>query len=281
MQRGATAVLAVPSPVATTLWVRRSNVTPALYWWSLPLPLAACADLYATELAGCRALVRPARALGTRAAALGMRDLAPGVGSVHDVPGLLRAVDMGGVGCAIAIFPASRSEKDLERAAQDMRHGLERQGFTMAVVAKGDGGLAHRFAFRVPGKVLLAVEELALERRFGGNLGQVEMAFLQGLGLRPGQRARLTLMLADDNAWLQGMEAGGHRRVRYLESQNGYVGRSEELGLRAAVGERMRDSWHRFPAGALALATLPVFIGAFWARNTRARRHDAAQHSGR
>ncbi len=278
MERRATAVLAAQvDAVAKTLWVRRSNETPALYWWSLPLPLAAWADLFASELAGSHALVRPVRALGSNAAALGVREFVPGVGHLRDVPGLMRAVDETGAQCVIAIFPASRSDKELQRAALELRSDLERQAFTMAIVAKGDGGLAHRFAFRVPGKVLLAVEALALDRRFGGNLGQVEMAFLQGLGLRPGQRARLTLMLADGNAWLQGVEPGGRRRVRYLESQNGYVGRSEELTLRAAVGERLRESWHRFPAGALTLATLPVFIGAFWARNTR--RNDPAQPS--
>ena len=283
MENPAAATLAPPPAAITkTLWVRRSNTAPNLYWWSLPLSLRALAATFAQEIASMQALVRPGAALGAAAAELGARDLGAGVAMVGDTAALLHACDDGRVApCRLALFPATRSEEDLRRAALSFERDLERQGFTMAIVAGGDGGMRHRFAFRVPGRVLEVLEALALGRRFGGNLGQVEMALLQGLRLRAGQRARLELVLQGGGATLRGMERGGRRRLVYLESEKGYTGGSEELTLREAVGARVRESWRRFPVGVVMFAGLPFFIGAFWAQGAWARRGRAASDQNR
>lgn len=272
----AQAAATLPSPPAEihkTLWVRRSNVTPTLYWWSLPLSLHGFATVFAAECRAACALVLPASVLAVGAAAVRGREVVPGVACVEDVVALLQACDEGRVGpCRLALFAPGRGDAALQRAARGMAADLDRQGFSMAIDVGGDGGMRHRFAFRVPGKVLEALQALALGRRFGGNLGQVEMALLQRLGLRPGQRARLQLVLRDGRATLQGLEHGGRRRVRYLESQQGFTGSREELTLREAVGERWRESWRRFPVGVVMFAGLPFFIGAFWVQHTLTRR---------
>jgi hypothetical protein len=204
---------------------------------------------------------------------LGARELATGVALVPDVGALLEAChDRRAQDCTIVIFPASRKEAELERDVPRLARDLERLGFTMAIVPQGDGGTRHRFCFRVPGIVLEAVEALALGRRFGGNLGQVEMALLQGLGLRPNQIMRLTLAMEDGEASLWGVDRAGRRRIHYLESGKGYTGTYEELSLREAVGERVREGWRRFPIGVVMFAGLPFFIGAFWAQNVLSRR---------
>ena len=274
MEKPTAAMLAPPPAAITkTLWVRRSNQTPALYWWSLPLSLRTLASTFATEIASMQALVRPAAALGGVAGELGARDLGSGVARVGEVAALLQACDDGRVApCRLALFPASRSDEDLQRAARTLEREFERQGFTMAIVPGGDGGMRHRFAFRVPGRVLEALEVLALGRRFGGNLGQVEMALLQGLRLRAGQSARLELVLQGGGVTLRGMERGGRRRLVYLESEKGFTGGSEELTLREAVGARVREAWRRFPVGVVMFAGLPFFIGAFWVQDAWARR---------
>lgn len=269
--------------IRKVFWVRRSNRMPTLYWWSLPLSLGAFAELFADEISSSKALVFPAEALSSCREALRPQEMSRQVALVEDVLALLRARDEGRVGlCGIALFPASRTRHDLERAAAALPDGLERQGFTFAILPAGDGGMRHRFAFRVPGQVLQALETLALERRFGGNLGQVEMAFLQGLALQPNHCARLALVLENGGASVQGVDRAGRRRVYYLESQKGYTGTWEDLTLRDAVGERLRESWRRFPVGVVMFAGLPFFIGAFWARHalSRGRRSRSTLGSG-
>ncbi len=253
--------------------MRRSDQTPTLYWWTLPLSPGRLATVFAATLSTSRALVHPSAALDRCAGGLESRSLGHSVARVDDVAGLLRAMDEERVSaCTIAIFPSSRSDTELERAAPVVAQGLEQLGFTMAIVPGGEAGARFRCAFRVPGQVLEAVEALALERRFGGNLGQVEMAFLQGLGLRPNQAARLRLVLAGGGASLVGVDRAGSRRVHYLESGKGYTGTYEEMSLREAVGERVRESWRRFPISVVMFAGLPFFIGAFWTRNVLGRR---------
>lgn len=255
------------------LWVRRSDATPTLYWWSLPLSLRAYATTFAADLAATRALVFPHSALAARAVPLGAEFLSDHVALVAKVGELLHERDEGRIGaCSMVFFPASRDANELRSAAGVLPAALERLGFTLAIVPHGDGGMQHRFAFRVPGKVLAAIEALALERRFGGNPGQVEMAFLQGLNLRPGHRARLALVLENGAASVQGVDRGGRRRLRYLESGKGYTGTFEEMTLRAAVVERLREAWRRFPIGVIMFLGLPLFIAAFWAQHALARR---------
>lgn len=256
-----------------TLWVRRSNHMPMLYWWSLPLSLQAFAKIFAQDLDATRALVRPVSALRHCATEVGARPLEADTAIVPHVHRLLEAChDRRAQDCTIAIFPPSRTEADLERDAPRVGRDLERLGFTMAIAPHGDGGTRHRFCFRVPGKVLEAVEALALARRFGGNLGQVEMAFLQGLGLRPNQAMRLTLALERGEASVWGVDRAGCRRIHYLESGKGYTGTYEELGLREAVGERVRERWRRFPIGVVMFAGLPFFVAAFWVQNVLRRK---------
>ena len=279
--RPAATLAAPPIVIQKTLWVRRSNVQPTLYWWSLPLSLAVLADLFPEACAAACALVTPARALATDAAFAAAPQLAPGVARVDDVAGLLRAGDAGRIGpCSMALFAPGRSARDLARIAATLASDLDRLGFSIAIVPGGEGGMRWRFACRVPGQVLEVLEAVALGRRFGGNLGQVEMALLQHLGLRPGQRTRLVLVLDDHGATLQGIERQGRRRVRYLESQHGFVGTHEDLSWREAVGARARESWRRFPVGVVMFAGLPLFIGAFWVQDAWARRRRPGARGG-
>jgi hypothetical protein len=266
--------------IQKTIWVRRSDRMPMLYWWSLPLSLQALGRTFAETVETARALVRPATALGACALELGAREMTRDVALVSDVGSLLEAHHEGRVrNCTIALFPPSRTEAELERDAPRFERDLERLAFTIAIASGGDGGTRHRFCFRIPGKVLEAIEALALGRRFGGNLGQVEMAFLQGLNLRPNQVMRLTLALHDGEVSLWGVDRAGRRRIYYLESGKGYTGTYEELGLREAVGERMREVWRRFPIGVVMFAGLPFFIGAFWAQNALSRRKVSDRHA--
>ena len=264
---------AIPGSIQKALWVRRSDRSPILYWWSLPLSLRAFAALYGEALGTARALVTPSSALRGCAQEVGARPLAPDVTCVSDVRALLEACDGGRAGaCTIAIFPATRSDADLERAAPEMRDDLEKLGFTLAIAPRGEGGMKYRFCFRVPGKVLEGLESLALDRRFDGNLGQVEMALLQGLALRPNQRMRLSLVMANGQASLQGVARGGRRRIYYLESGKGFVGQFEEMTLREAVAERLRSGWRRFPFSVVMFLGLPFFIGVFWLQSLFAHR---------
>lgn len=259
--------------IEKSLWVRRSDRTPTLYWWSMPLSPGGFAQVFAESLASATALVHPMTAFDRGATELQARPQVGAVARVDDVAGLLAALEHGRVAdCTVAIFPSSSRTAELEAAARVLPEDLERLGFTMALVPGGEAGGRFRFCFRVPGKVLEAVEALALGRRFGGNLGQVEMALLQGLGLRPNQVARLRLVLEGGRATLLGSDRAGRRRVHFLESGKGYTGTYEEMTLREAVGERVRESWRRFPISVIMFAGLPFFIAAFWARHALTRR---------
>jgi len=254
-----------PTALTKFIAVQRSDQVPTLYWWSLPLRLTAMAQLYAEQLASARALVHPASALGAAGTALGARDLGFGTALVPDVVGLFAARDAGRVAaCTIAVFPPSVDDVALAARAADAAGEFERLPFTIAVRPDGDDGARHRFCFRVPGKVIAAIEHLALDRGFGGNGGQVEMALLQGLALRPKQAAQLRLVLRDGEARLVGFDASGRRRVTLLESHRGYVGVFDELPLADAVRERVREAWRRFPVGVVMFVGLPFFILAFW-----------------
>lgn len=259
--------------IEKTLWVRRSDRTPTLYWWTLPLSPGSFARLFAEALSTSRALVSPVSALDRCAETLAVHRVSASAARVDDVTGLLEAMDEERVAaCTVAIFPSSRPDHELESAAAHLELDLEQLGFTMALVPRGEAGARFCFGFRVPGKVLEAVESLAHGRRFGGNLGQVEMAFLQGLGLRPNQVARLRLVLEGGGASLVGVDRAGRRRVHYLESGKGYTGTYEEMTLGEALRERVRESWRRFPISVVMFAGLPFFIGAFWTRNLLSRR---------
>lgn len=256
------------------LWVRRSDRSPTLYWWSMPLSPGALVQVLGDGLASARALVHPQSALTHCADTVRSQPLSSDVARVDDVPELLRALDEErAAACTVAVFPESRRDRELESAAPVLCEDLERLGFTLAIVPGGEAGARFRFCFRVPGKVLEAVEALALGRQFGGNLGQVEMALLQGLGLRPKQAARLRLVLEGGGASLQGIDRAGRRRMHYVETGKGYTGTYDEMSLREAVGERMRESWRRFPISVVMFAGLPFFIGAFWAKNLLSRRN--------
>jgi hypothetical protein len=246
-----------------SLKVRRSNDVPTLYWWTLPAPLRWLASLDPGALAGARALVFPAAALGT--AREGVRLVGAGVALVTDVAALLAARDDGAVApCTIAIFPPTTTDADLERRAHEMSRGLERLPFTIALQPDGDGRARHHFCLRVPGKVLGVVEELALGRGFGGNAGQVEMALLTGLRLRPGRSIALELVMQDGRASLQATDPSGRRRITFLESGKGYTGVYENLAMADAVRLRAREAWRRFPVGVVMFVGLPLFIATFW-----------------
>lgn len=256
-----------PTALCKFVSVRRSNRVPTLYWWSLPLSPREVAQRFAAALVGARAVVHPAAALGGGSAGLGARDWPGGTALVTDVPALLEARHEGRVGaCDIAVFPPSARLDDLEKRAARFHAELERLPFTIALRPEGDGRARSLFCFRVPGKVVEALEHLALGRGFGGNPGQVEMALLQGLALRPNHVAHLRLEMRDGGATLCGPGAGGRQRVQYLEAGKGYTGVYEELSLRDAVGERWREAWRRFPIGVVMFVGLPFFIAAFWAR---------------
>jgi hypothetical protein len=268
--------------IEKSVWVRRSDLAPMLYWWSMPLSPGGFAQVFAETLASATALVHPIGALERCAGQLRADPLAGAVARVDDVPALLKALHQERASaCTVAIFPSSSRDAELEEAARVLPKDLERLGFTMAMVPGGEAGARFRFCFRVPGKVLEAVEALALGRRFGGNLGQVEMALLQGLGLRPNQVARLRLVLEGGGAALRGIDRAGRRRVHYLESGKGYTGTYEEMTLREAVGERVRESWRRFPISFVMFAGLPFFIAAFCARNAFSRRDKSRPKAAR
>lgn len=261
--------------------VRRSNRTPTLYWWSLPLSPRVVASLYAGSLAGARAVVHPASALGSERAALGARDWPGGTACVDNIPALLQARDEGRVGpCTMAFFPPTARDEELEHRVANLERDLERLPFTIAMIPEGDGRARHRFCFRVPGKVIEGLESLALDRSFGGNAGQVEMALLQGLGLRPNHAVELRLVMQDGKAQLVGTDGGGRRRVQLLESGLGYTGLYEELSLREAVGERWREGWRRFPIGVVMFVGLPFFIAAFWIGSLMRKRPPAGPKPG-
>jgi hypothetical protein len=259
--------------VEKRIGVRRSDRTPTLYWWSLPLPLRDVAHIYADGLAGSRALVYPAAAVAGCGDAIGAAAGGYGTARVDDVTALLQARHEGRVGaCRMAIFPASRTDADLALFAARMQRDIELTGFTIAIQSSDASPARHEFCFRVPGKVLDALQFLAAGRTFGDNLGQIEMALLQGLTLRPKQRTQLDLVLAGDAAELVGRDPSGRRRVQYLETGKGYTGVYEELTLRQAVGARTREAWRQFPIGVVMFAGLPLFIGAFWAKNALSRK---------
>jgi len=267
------ATLAVePAPDSGTLQkfvsVRRSNEVPTLYWWSLPIGPRSIAGLYADALEQARAVVHPATALRGLEDELGATRWPGDTARVTSVVALLAARDSGRVGpCTIAFFPPTARDEDLQRRVAKFQSELERLPFTIAMVPEGDGRARHQFCFRVPGKVIRALEHLALGRGFGGNPGQVEMALLQGLGLRPNHAAPLRLVMQGGTAALVGIDGSGRRRVTYLESAKGYTGVYEELSMRDAVGERVRESWRRFPIGVVMFVGLPFFIAAFWIAN--------------
>ena len=245
--------------------VRRSNRLPTLYWWSLPLAPRTVATLFADALENARAVVHPASALAGFEQELGVRPWLGGTARVERVGALLAARDDARLGpCTIAIFPPTARDEDLERRVARFEEELERLPFTIAMVPDGDGRARHHFCFRVPGKVIAALEHLALDRGFGGNSGQVEMALLQGLALRPNQVAALRLVMQGGGASLVGIDASGRRRVVHLESGKGYAGVLETLSMRDALGERIREGWRRFPIGVVMFVGLPFFIATFW-----------------
>ncbi len=257
--------IAPPARLVKFIRVRRSNRVPTAYWWSLPLGLPRFGALYAEALAGARMLVRPASALGDHARELGAEPSAGGAASLHDVPRFLALRGEGRVGpCTAALFPATVSEAEIAARSFDRRTELERLPFTIAIVPCGDGRARHEYCFRVPGKVIAALEDLALGRRFGGDPGRLEMAMLHGLGLRPGQSAELRLEMESGGACLVRIEAGGRRRLTLLQSGKGYTGTRESLSLGAALRERWRESWRRFPVGVVMFVGLPLFIATFW-----------------
>ena len=258
--------------VEKRLDVRRSNRTPTLYWWSLPLPLREVARIYADGIAGSRALVYPAAAVAACREALAAADGGAGTARVDNVDALLQARHEGLVGpCCIAIFPASRTQADIDRFAERMPQDVEFTGFTIAIRSRDASPARHEFCFRVPGKVLDALQFLAAGRAFGDNLGQIEMALLQGLMLRPKQSARLDLIVSGDSTELVRRDQGGCRRVQYLESGKGYTGVYEDVKLRDVARQRAREAWRQFPIGVVMFAGLPLFIGAFWVRNALSR----------
>lgn len=259
--------------------VRRSDAVPTLYWWSLPVGPRAIATLYADALEHARAVVSPAAALRGLEDELGATPWPGDTACVSEALALLAARDAGRVGpCTIAFFPPTVRDDELERRVARLQSELERLPFTIAMVPEGDGRARHRYCFRVPGKVIQALEHLALGRGFGGNSGQVEMALLQGLGLRPSHAAALRLVMRGGTAALVGIDGAGRRRVTYLESGKGYTGVYEELSMRDAIGERVRESWRRFPIGVVMFVGLPFFIAAFWIGNLVQR--GAAGRSG-
>ena len=196
----------VPTPPAGLekyVAVRRSEREPTLYWWSLPLALPRLAALEAEALHAARLVVHPAAALGTHAALLGARATPGDTAAVRDVQRLLALRAEGAVGpLTAALFPASVSDAELAPRLGRFLAELERLPFTIAFAPVGDGRARHEFCFRVPGRAIAALEDLALGRRFGGAPGQVEMALLHGLALPPGRSTPLRLVLQEGSARL-------------------------------------------------------------------------------
>ena len=272
-----------PRTLTKFISVQRSDRSPTLHWWSLPLPLRALATFAPEQLAGATAMVHPAAALANEGEKLGTTLLQGGrIALVSDIAALLAARDEGRIAaCTIAVFPPASAASDVESRAAAIATDLERLPFTIAIRPDGRDAARHRFCFRVPGKVVAAIERLAHGRGFGGNAGQVEMALLQGLALRPKHSAHLQLVLHDGGARLVGIHAGGRRRVTLLESGKGYVGVSSELALADAMRQRVREAVRRFPVGILMFAGLPFFILSFWIATAvrRATAPDAVRHA--
>jgi hypothetical protein len=86
--------------------------------------------------------------------------------------------------------------------------------------------------------------------------------------------------MRDGGATLVGIDGSGRRRVQYLESEKGYTGTVEELSMRDALSERLREGWRRFPIGVVMFVGLPFFIAAFWI-GSLAQRGAGAVRSGR
>lgn len=253
--------------------VRRSNRVPTLYWWSLPLGPRDAGAVWADALAGARAVVHPAAALGSWREGAAVRDWPGDTALVGDVAGLLAAREDGRVGpCTMAFFPPTARDADLEPRMARFASELERLPFTIALIADGASPARHHYGLRVPGKVIAGLEHLVLGRTFGGNPGQVEMALLQGLALRPGHAAQLRLVMQGGGAALVGIDRAGRRRVQYLDAGKGYTGISEDLSLGEALGERWREAVRRFPVGVVMVAGLPLFLAAFWIGSLLSRR---------
>ncbi len=261
-----------PGVLTKFIAVERSHRVPTLYWWTLPLRLRVLAALNAAALTGARALVYPGTAIGAATAEVGADGAPNGTALVANVGALLEARDAGRIApCTIAIFPPAVRRPDLDALAAHLPSGLEHLPFTIALRADGDGRARHHFCFRVPGQVIAALEHLALDRSFGGNPGQVEMALLQGLRLRPKQRAGLRLVMHAGEAALVGHAGGGRNRITYLESGKGYTGIYEPVRLADALAERSREAWRRFPVGIMLFIGLPFFIATFWIANLMGR----------
>jgi hypothetical protein len=253
--------------------VRRSDLEPTLYWWNLPLALPRLVAFGAEALTAGHLVVHPGSALGAHAAALGARVTPGDTATVRDVQRLLVLRTEGEIGPLTgAFFPASAGEAELAPRWGRFLAELERLPFTIAFAPVGDGRARHEFCFRVPGHAVVALEELALGRRFGSAPGQLEMELLVGLALPPGRRTPLRLVLQDGGARLVRDEAGGRRQRTLLHSGQGYTGVREETTLAAALRARCRESWRRFPVGVVMFAGLPFFIAAFWVASLLRRR---------
>lgn len=257
-----------PAQLLKFVAVRRSSEVPTVYWWSLPLALTRVALLDAETLPGARVVVHPGTVLGAHAAEVGAQESPGGTATLRGVRQFFELRAEGLIGpCTAALFPPGVNDAELAARLPCFRSDLERLPFTLALRPRGDGRARHEFCFRVPGKVIAALEDLALGRAFGGDLGQVEIALLQGLRLRPGDTANLRLVMQQGGASLVRIEAGGRRRVTYLESGQGYTGIEAEVTLGEALRQRGRESWRRFPVGVVMFAGLPFFVAAFWAAN--------------
>lgn len=238
-------------PVTCTKFiaVQRSDRAPTLHWWSLPMPLAALATIAPDQLAGAYAVVHSHA----------------GVAVVEDLAALFAACDNGRMTeCTIAVFPAAITQAQLRPRLANFVADLEHLPFTIAIRPDGGGRGRSRFCFRVPGKVIAAIEHIALGRGFGGNQGQVEMAFLQGLALRPKQRADLRLVLHEGGAKVEQDFARGHRQVIWLASGRGFVCERTEIAWPDVIRSRFREDARRFPVGRVMFVGLPFFIATFW-----------------
>ena len=254
-----------PGGLTKFVAVERSSRVPALYWWTLPLPLRVLAAVNAEALAATRAVVYPGAAIGAATAEVGAETGPNGTALVANVQALFEASDAGRIGpCTIAVFPAAFRGPGLEALAARLPSDLETLPFAIALRADGDGRARHHFCFRVPGKVIAALEHLALGRSFGGNPAAVEMALLQGLRLRAKQRSRLRLVMHAGEAALVGQDSSGRNRITYLETGKGYTGIYEPVRLADALGDRAREAWRRFPIGVALFIGLPFFIATFW-----------------
>jgi hypothetical protein len=266
-------------PVACTkfITVQRSDLTPTLHWWSLPLPLRALSSIASDQLNGAHAVVHPASAaLAVSPGLEVVGDADAAVAWVDDVATFFAACDDGRVApCTIAVFPSSITRTQLAPRLARFARDLEHLPFTVAVRPEGGGRGRHRFCFRVPGKVVTAIEQVALGRGFGGSPGQIELALLQALALRPKQQARLTLVLQDGGATLEQTRTGGRRHVTWLVSGAGFVGQERERAWSDVARARFREDLRRFPVGRVMFVGLPFFIASFWVATLLRRRRRA------